>query len=136
MRKFHLTNDKNLFDPTPYGFSHTAIVPENSTLFFISGQSGAEDKNHKLSSDFRTQVKFALQNITTILNSNGLKPENVAKFTILIVDHSLEKLQIYNEELKKIWKVVPYPASTLIPVPCLAIDGMKVEIDAIAVSQF
>jgi enamine deaminase RidA (YjgF/YER057c/UK114 family) len=124
-------NPPSLFDPTPYGFSHSSSAQENGTYIFISGQSGAENTDHKLSGDFRTQVQFALKNLITVLSSYNLKPENTLKITILVVDHSAKKLAIWGEEMHKVWSN-NLPASTLIPVPKLAIDGMLIEVDAIA----
>jgi enamine deaminase RidA (YjgF/YER057c/UK114 family) len=125
-------NPEPLFDPTPYGFSHASSVKTPGELVFISGQSGGLGKEHTLSSNFREQTQTALKNIVTVLNSYKLKPENIMKITILIVDHNQEKLKIWNEEISKIWKNKPFPASTLIPVPRLAIDGMLIEVDATA----
>ncbi|MCC9071409.1 RidA family protein [Flavobacterium sp. F-65] len=125
-------NPEPLFDPTPYGFSHASSVKTPGELVFISGQSGGLGKEHTLSSNFREQTQTALKNIVTVLDSYKLKPENIMKITILIVDHNQEKLKIWNEEISKIWKNKPFPASTLIPVPRLAIDGMLIEVDATA----
>ncbi|WP_284735962.1 RidA family protein [Dongia deserti] len=52
---------------------------------------------------------------------------------MLIVDHSEERLHIFGEELTLALGEGPKPACTLIPVPRLALDGMLVEIDAVAV---
>ncbi|WP_306353788.1 RidA family protein [Flavobacterium sp. '19STA2R22 D10 B1'] len=125
-------NPAELFDPTPYGFNHSVSVPLQGELIFISGQSGGQGKSHILSSDFRTQVQVALKNLVIVLDSHGLKPQNTTKITILIVDHSPEKLKIWSEEMNKVWEPKNFPASTLIPVPRLAIDGMQIEVDAIA----
>lgn len=125
-------NPESLFDPTPYGFSHASSISGSGELVYISGQSGGLGKEHTLSNSFREQTKVALQNIVTVLDSYNLKPENIMKVTILIVDHSPEKLKIWNEEIRKVWKNKPFPASTLIPVPKLAIDGMLIEVDATA----
>ncbi|WP_433780555.1 RidA family protein [Flavobacterium anhuiense] len=125
-------NPDLLFDPTPYGFSHASSVKTPGEFVYISGQSGGLGKNHSLSPDFRIQVKIALENLKVILSSYNLKPENVMKITILIVDHSPEKLKIWEEEISKVWNGKPFPASTLIPVPKLALDGMLIEVDAIA----
>lgn len=125
-------NPESLFDPTPYGFSHASSVSATGELIYISGQSGGLGKEHLLSNSFREQTQVALQNIVTVLDSYNLKPQNVIKITILIVDHSQEKLKIWNEEINKVWKNKPFPASTLIPVPKLAIDGMLIEVDAVA----
>lgn len=128
-------NPQSLFDPTPYGFSHASSVSTPGELVYISGQSGGLGKEHALSNDFREQTKVALQNVVTVLDSYNLKPENVMKITILIVDHSAEKLKIWNEEITKAWKNKPFPASTLIPVSKLAIDGMLIEVDATAFKE-
>lgn len=125
-------NPDLLFDPTPYGFNHASSVKTPGEFVYISGQSGGLGKNHSLSPDFRIQVKTALENLKIILSSYNLKPENVMKITILIVDHSSEKLKIWEEEINKVWNGKPFPASTLIPVPKLALDGMLIEVDAIA----
>ncbi|MCR4030555.1 MULTISPECIES: RidA family protein [Flavobacterium] len=125
-------NPDSLFNPTPYGFSHASSVKTSGELVYISGQSGGLGKDHILSSDFRKQVQVALKNLTTVLDSYRLKPENVMKITILIVDHSSEKLKIWEEEISKTWKNKPFPASTLIPVPRLALDNMQIEVDAVA----
>jgi enamine deaminase RidA (YjgF/YER057c/UK114 family) len=125
-------NPASLFDPTPYGFSHASSVSTPGEFVYISGQSGGLGKEHTLSNNFREQTQVALKNIVTVLDSYNLKPENVMKITILIVDHSPEKLKIWEEEISKIWKNKPFPASTLIPISKLAINGMLIEVDATA----
>lgn len=125
-------NPATLFDPTPFAFSHATSASVNGKYVFISGQSGGEDLAHRLSKDFRTQVKFALQNLVTVLKAYELKTGDVLKITVLIVDHDHDKLKIWTEEMHKVWKSGEFPASTLIPVPRLALDGMQIEVDAIA----
>ncbi|WP_300690742.1 RidA family protein [Chryseobacterium sp.] len=126
-------NPKALFDPTPYAFSHSAVPVESEGKYvFISGQSGGEGLNHYLSKDFRTQVRTSLQNLETVLDEYGLEVKDVLKITILIVDHNQEKLKIWSEEIHKAWKGHQFPASTLIPVPKLALDDMLIEVDAVA----
>ncbi|BAP32498.1 endoribonuclease L-PSP [Chryseobacterium sp. StRB126] len=125
-------NPETLFDPTPFAFSHAASSVGNGNYVFISGQSGGEDLHHNLSEDFRQQVQFALRNLETVLKEYDLKPDDVLKITVLIVDHNQERLKIWTEEMHKVWKNNKFPASTLIPVPGLALDGMMIEVDAIA----
>lgn len=125
-------NPESLFDPTPYAFTHSTRTTSQGDFIFISGQSGGQDLNHTLSDDFRTQVHYALLNLKTVLDDNNLKPKDVVKITVLIVDHNESKLKIWTEEMKEIWRGQKYPASTLIPVPGLAIDNMLIEVDAIA----
>lgn len=125
-------NPSTLFDPTPFGFAHATSAVGNGKYVFISGQSGGEDLAHSLSADFRTQVQFTLKNLDIVLKEHDLKPADVLKITVLIVDHDQEKLKIWTEEMHKLWTNNEFPASTLIPVPRLALDGMLIEVDAIA----
>jgi len=132
MSNIQYKNPKGLFDPTPFAFSHSTNALGKGDYVFISGQSGGEGLEHKLSKDFRTQVKTALQNLSIVLKASDLTTDNVLKITILIVDHDGEKLKIWTEEMHKVWAKNQFPASTLIPVPKLALDGMLIEVDAIA----
>ncbi|KYH05241.1 hypothetical protein A1704_13875 [Chryseobacterium cucumeris] len=130
-----LINPTGLFNPGPYGFSHSISVEYPSRMCFISGQSGGVGENHVLAADFKTQVQDALKNLQIVLQSHSMKFENVIKITLLIVDHNHEKLEIWAEEAKKTWKSSWLPTSTLIPVSQLALPGMLFEIDAIAVKN-
>lgn len=132
MSNIQYNNPKGLFDPTPFAFSHSTTASVNGSYVFISGQSGGEGLEHRLSDDFRIQVKAALQNLKTVLKASGLTTDDVLKITILIVDHDQDKLKIWTEEMHKVWTKDQFPASTLIPVPKLALDGMLIEVDAIA----
>ena len=127
-----ITNPDALFNPTPYGFSHVVSVPANSEFIFVAGQGGEENSEGKLSNDFKTQVTYALKNISTALESQNADMNNVIKVTTLVVNHNEEKLDIIVEEFKRAWPGFNFPVNTLIPVSRLALDGMLVEIDAIA----
>lgn len=127
-----ITNPKGLYDPRPHAYSHVATVPANSTLVFVAGQAGTDEKGN-LSEDFRTQVRFTLQNIAIALKSKGLKPKDIVKLTTLVVGYNPEKHKILIEESHKVWPDEKYPVNTLIPVAALALEGMQIEIDATAV---
>ncbi|SHG58609.1 RidA family protein [Pedobacter caeni] len=127
-----ISNPKGLYDPRPHGYSHVTAVPVNSSLVFVAGQAGTNEKG-ELSADFRTQVRFTLKNIETALKSKGLTLRHIAKLTTLVVDYGPEKHKILIEESQKAWPDEKYPVNTLIPVSRLALDGMQIEIDATAV---
>jgi enamine deaminase RidA (YjgF/YER057c/UK114 family) len=132
-QQFH--NPDALFNPTPYGFSHLAVVPGGSKLVFVAGQGGEENKEGKLSTDFRTQVQHALNNIKIALQTQQLSMKSVVKVTTLVVNHDAEKLNIIIDEFTKMWPDKKFPVNTLIPVPRLALDNMQVEVDAVAISK-
>lgn len=124
-------NPKGLYDPAPNGYSHLAVFPAGWRVILPSGQGG-ETEDEVLSEDFATQFRQALANTETVLAAAGAKMSDVAKITLLIVDHDTEKFRIMTEEIERVWRGRK-PANTLIPVPALALEGMLVEIDVIAV---
>lgn len=125
-----LSNPAGLYDPAPNGYSHLARVEGAKRWLLVAGQGG-ETADGRLSADFRDQVRQALSNLETALASAGAGPLDVAKLTVLIVDHDESKLGVFGAELGRVFGD-HRPACTLIPVPRLALDGMLFEIEAIA----
>ena len=126
-----LTNPPGLYDPSPNGYSHLAEIAPGSRLLLVAGQGG-EDADGTLPGDFRAQVRQAMRNLETALHAAGATLADVARTTVLVVDHSEERLHIFGEELERAWGATMKPACTLIPVPRLALDGMLFEIEATA----
>ncbi len=124
-------NPPGLYDPTPNAYSHLAVFPAGWRMILPAGQGG-ETEDGVLSEDFATQLKQALQNTETVLAAAGAAMSDVAKFNLLIVGHNDEKFQVIRKEFDRVWGDRK-PAWTLIPVPGLALEGMLVEIDVIAV---
>ncbi|MGJ7550988.1 RidA family protein [Pseudomonas alloputida] len=130
-RAFQLSNPQGLYDPSANAYSHVAEVTAGSRLLFIAGQGG-EDADGQLSSEFARQARQALANLQTALASKGTELAQVFKLTLLIVDHSEERLAQWVVEADLAWGGHMKPTCTLIPVPRLALDGMLVEIEAVA----
>lgn len=76
-------------------------------------------------------MRQALKNLCTAIEAAGGTPQQIAKLTVLIVDHSEARLQVFGEELVHALGRGPKPACTLIPVPRLALDGMLFEVEAV-----
>lgn len=125
-------NPTGLSDPSAYGYTHATVVPSGSTIVYIAGQLGEDENGNPVSDDFAAQLKQSFANLRTALAAAGANPEDVVKITILSVDHNAEKQRLISLERNAMWSDQK-PASTLIPVPRLAVDGMLFEIDAIAV---
>ncbi|MGE7991745.1 RidA family protein [Pseudomonas sp. NPDC089554] len=128
---FTLSNPDELYDPRGNGYSHVAEVAPGTRLLFIAGQGGEDAEGH-LSSDFTAQASQALANLETALASRGASLAQVFKLTLLIVDHDEERLRAWVAHANRIWEPGRQPVCTLIPVPRLALDGMLIEIDAVA----
>lgn len=124
-------NPKGLYNPTHNGYSHLSLFPADWRMILPAGQGG-ETEDQVLSADFRTQLKQAVRNTEIVLAAAGARLSDVAKFTLYVVNHDKKKFQIIIEEFAHVWGDRK-PAWTLAPVPALALEGMLVEIDVIAV---
>jgi len=128
---YNLSNPQGLYDPHPNGYSHVAELQPQARLLFIAGQGG-EDALGQLSPEFAEQARQALANLGIALASKGAGYADVFKLTLLIVEHDQAKLRSWVEALDATWGSGMKPVCTLIPVPCLALSGMQIEIDAVA----
>ena len=117
-------------DTSHYGFTQVVVVPSGVELVYIAGQGGADENGNYGS--FVEQMDLSFASLQTALEAVGATPEDVVKITILSVEHNEEKLGLISQKRNSFWSNHK-PASTLIPVPRLASDGMLFEIDAIAV---
>jgi enamine deaminase RidA (YjgF/YER057c/UK114 family) len=131
--KLTIVNPRNLYDPTPNGYSTAVIVPRDARVAYISGQGG-QDSTGALSPDFAVQVKQAYANLRTALDALGARPDQVAKLTVFVVDHDMSKLEVLTRSVKEMFGET-LPAQTLIPVPKLAIDPMLFEVEAVVVLE-
>ncbi len=103
-----------------------AIIAQGGRLLFISGQ-GPEDVN----ADMETQVRQTFDRIGLLLKEAGAGFEHVVILRSYWV-HMLRDLPIYRK-VRKDYLVQPYPASTAVGTPELAIPGLELEIEAVAV---
>jgi enamine deaminase RidA (YjgF/YER057c/UK114 family) len=129
--KLTIVNPKNLYDPTPHGYSTAVITPRQGRVAYISGQGGQDGKGG-LSPDFAVQVKQAYANLGAALEGVGARPDQVAKLTTYVVDHDMSKLEVLTRNVTEMFGKT-LPAQTLVPVPKLAVDGMLFEVEAVAV---
>jgi len=103
-----------------------AILAAGGQLLFISGQ-GPED----VTADMETQVRQTFDRIGLLLEAAGGSFANVVILRSYWV-HLLRDLAIYRK-VRKDYLVKPYPASTAVGTPELAIPGLELEIEAVAV---
>lgn len=128
---FQIINPEALYHPKSNGYSHIAVVKPNMRIIHLARQGG-ENKNGELSPFFDQQVQQVFYNIQTALNSVQAHLKDIAVLRVLIVNHNAEKLHLLTQTIQHFWRNDSFPACTLIPVPCLALEGMQIEIEATA----
>ena len=126
-----VVNPAHLSDTTQYGYSQAAIASPNATVIYVAGQIGVSEEGPN---DFESQVDRSFENLIAVIQAAGGKVEDVVKITLLIKNHDEKKLQYLVSKRREVFGDSP-PASTLIPVPTLALESLEFEIDAIVVSS-
>ncbi|TCM66773.1 enamine deaminase RidA (YjgF/YER057c/UK114 family) [Acinetobacter calcoaceticus] len=131
LHSFALVNPEQLFNPRPFAFSHVAEVRHYLRALHISGQGG-QNQQGQLSSDFVHQVEQAFRNITFILKDRDATLADIAVLRIYVVEHNSKKHQLLIQAMQRLWQDRAFPACTLVPVNCLALTGMLIEVEATA----
>lgn len=117
---------------TPRGYSH--VVTATGTMVFVSGQI-ALDKDGKIvgAGDIRAQATQALQNVKSALAAAGATFADVVKQNTYVVNLNAESLAAIREVRAQFFPAGDPPASTLVGVTALAMEGLLIEIEVIAV---
>lgn len=108
------------------GYTPGIKAEGGQTVIFVSGQ-GPEDYNI----DMETQMRQTFDRIGKVLAEAGAGFENVVILRSYFVDIARD-LPAYRKVRKEYLKQ-PYPASTAVGTPALAIPGLMIEIEAVAV---
>lgn len=113
------------------GFAQAWKVESPRTVVFVSGQASiSADGQVMHEGDFAGQARLAFANLRTVLERAGASLDNVVKLGVFLVD--MGRLPEYGRVKAEFFKG-SQPASTAVGVTALALPGLLVEIEAIAV---
>ncbi|MEH0541728.1 Rid family hydrolase [Streptomyces sp. B21-105] len=126
-----LVNPAGLHDPTPFGYSHTAVVPAAAELVLVAGQYGSGPDGAVVSADFTEQVRQTFHNIGVALAAHGLDLSHVVQLRTYVVNHDVSKLGPIAAAVHEGWGTEP-PTQTLIGVAALAAPDVLFEVEALA----
>jgi enamine deaminase RidA (YjgF/YER057c/UK114 family) len=118
----------------PKGYSNGVMTLAGGRMLFIAGQVGWDEKQRIVSPDFALQFGQALENVITVLEAAGGKPEHVGRMTIYVTskDEYIAASRAVGERYRALMGR-HYPAMTLVEVKALLEEGAKVEIEVTAV---
>ncbi|MGC1676625.1 MAG: RidA family protein [Candidatus Binataceae bacterium] len=128
-------NPQTLLEPR--GYTHVVTVSAPGRIIFISGQV-AVDKDGKLVSpgDLKGQVRQAAANLKLALEAAGATPADIVKTNTYIVNYKQSDYSAMREARAALFpEGTKAPASTMIGVTALAIEGLMVEMEAIAIAR-
>jgi 2-iminobutanoate/2-iminopropanoate deaminase len=113
--------------PTPVGPYSPAMVAGD--LVFVSGQAGRDPSTGIVPPDVESQTRQALRNIAAILESAGSSLAHVIRCGVFLVD--IKEFQAMNAVYAEVFGA-HRPARTTVEVSGLPGEGLRVEIDAVA----
>jgi len=125
-------NPPNLYESTPFGFSHAA-VQETGKLLHLAGQVAWDAQRNLIGEgDLAAQVEAALANLAAVLKHMNLAPEDLVRLRTYIVDIDPEKLGVVIDAIHRFYGgSIPAP-NTVVGVQSLALPDFLVEIEAAA----
>jgi len=118
---------------TPRGFTQVVTIAGPAKLLFISGQV-AIDKEGKVvgPGDLKAQIRQAARNLKDALTAAGATAADIVKTNTYIVNYKQSDYSAMREARAELFPDGEPPASTMVGVTSLAVDGLLVEMEAIA----
>jgi enamine deaminase RidA (YjgF/YER057c/UK114 family) len=124
-------NDVNPWEwSKAFGFSQAVELTGAERILICSGQAANGPDGSPSSSDLTEQVRMAVANVVTVLETANMSPADVVKVTIYTTDVD-DFLGVYGPEVQEVLGS-NLPASTLVGVSRLAFPELKVEIEVVA----
>ena len=113
------------------GFSQAWRVDDAQSVVFVSGQAPISPEGELVGEgDFEAQTRQVFDNLKTVLSDAGASLDAIVKITVYLTD--IGTLRDFGR-IKADYISGEQPASTALEVGSLALPGMMVEVEAIAV---
>ncbi len=120
-------------NPDPYEPYRLSQAMRVGDLIFVSGQAAISPEGELVGiGDFDAQAEQTFRNLERVLEAGGSGLDRVVKVTIFLTDMANFPRIV---ELRGRWFTPPYPADTIVEVSSLALSGLEIEIEAIAVAS-
>ncbi len=117
---------------TPRGYTHV-VTTTGGKMVFIAGQVAWDVKGEIVGKgDLRAQATQAYANLQAALAAAGATTADVVKLNTYVVNFKSADLLVIREVRGQFFPQENLPASTLVGVQALALDGLLIEIEAIA----
>jgi len=116
-----------------FGFSQGWRVDDPSTLLFVSGQVAVDEQGQLVAAgDLEGQARATFENVGRVLEQAGMTFANVVQLGVYLTD--IADLRTFARVRDEFVDTAEPPASTAVGVTGLAMPGMMIEVNAIAVA--
>ena len=118
-------------DPDPYAPYRISQAIRAGDLIFVSGQAAIDLDGRVSQGGFDEQADLAFRNLQRVLEAAGCGLDRIVKVSIYLTDMKNFPKVV---ELRERWFTHPYPADTIVEVSSLALPGLQIEIEAVALA--
>lgn len=112
------------------GFSQAWRVDGAQSVIFVAGQTPLTPDGNLVAGGFEAQARQVYENLGAVLQQAGATFEAIVKLTIFVTD--IGKLADHRR-IKAEFIHGEQPAASAVEVGSLAVPGMQIEVEAIAV---
>ncbi len=119
----------------PRGYTH-AVTAWGGKLVYVAGQVAFDTKGEIVGrGDLRAQARQVFENLKTALAAAGATPADLIKLNYYVVNLKTDDLAAIRETRAAFFSAEKLPASTLVGVTALAVEGLLIEIEGVAVVE-
>ncbi len=117
---------------TPRGYKY--VVSATGTTVYVAGQIAVDKAGSVVGrGDLRAQTVQVLENVKACLAAAGATFADVVKLNTYVVNLKPDDLPIIRDVRNTYLSAANPPASTMVGVTALAIEGLLIEIEVVAV---
>ena len=121
--------------PTPKNYHHAVSVEGGRTIYLAGQIAFDENRNIVGGNDIIAQTHQALTNLKRNVEAAGASMTDMVKITTYVVNYDPRQLQGIIDVIGEYFPEDYQPTNTMIGVDCLAVDGLLIEIEGIAVTD-
>ena len=124
-------NPAGLWDLGKRSYSHVVKVTNPQSLIFVEGMAAFGSDADVITGDIREQTRRCFEHIAEDLKAAGATLDDICDMTVYLSDIDNHKWPV-REVRAEFFDEGRHPASTMVEVSNLPIEGMLIEIDVIA----
>jgi enamine deaminase RidA (YjgF/YER057c/UK114 family) len=121
--------------PTPKNYHHVVSVEGGRTLYLAGQIAFDEHRNLVGGNDLIAQAHQALSNLKRNVEAAGASMTDMVKITTYVVNYDSQQLQEIIDVIGEYFPAGHQPTNTLLGVESLAVEGLLIEIEGIAVTD-
>ena len=121
--------------PAPRGYHHVVSAEGGRTIYFAGQLAFDEDRNIVGGDDVAAQARQALTNLRRNVEAAGASMSDMVKIVTYVVHYDPDQLQAIIGVIEEFFPEAHRPTNTLLGIERLALDGLLIEIEGIAVTD-